>query len=155
MSRAIDADAFKAYMRNALEQTRNAYPDKGEWAETITEQFCKDIDDQPTVYPDSDTISRQDAINLIERYCDNGCEIAEDKWCPDCQQGKFAEMIKALPPSPSRPKGKWVFSPDGAEGTCTICQYKIYGRKYQGHYMIVPYNFCPNCGAEMLTEDKG
>lgn len=55
---------------------------------------------------DTDTISRQDAINLIERYCDNGCEIAEDKWCPDCQQSKFAEMIKALPSSPSRPQ--WI-----------------------------------------------
>ena len=64
--RLIDADAFKAYMRNALEQTRNAYPDKGEWAETITEQFCEDIDDQPTVYPDTDTISRQQATDALK-----------------------------------------------------------------------------------------
>jgi hypothetical protein len=102
--RLIDADAFKAYMKDALEQTRNAYTDGGEWAQTITEQFCKDIDEQPTIEFDSDTISRHDAIDLIERYCDNGCEIAEDKWCPDCQQSQFAKMIKALPPSPSRPQ---------------------------------------------------
>jgi len=49
MSRLIDADAFKEYMRKALEETRGCYPDKGEWAEAITEQFCKDIDDQPTI----------------------------------------------------------------------------------------------------------
>lgn len=51
MSRLIDADAFKEYMRKALEETRDYYPDKGEWAEAITEQFCEDIDDQPTVEP--------------------------------------------------------------------------------------------------------
>ena len=49
--RLIDADAFKEYMRKALEETRGCYPDKGEWAEAITEQFCKDIDDQPTIEP--------------------------------------------------------------------------------------------------------
>ena len=47
--RLVDADAFKACLRNALKQTRNAYSDKGEWAETITEQFCDAIDDQPTI----------------------------------------------------------------------------------------------------------
>ena len=48
--------------------------------------------------------------------------------------------------------GEWMFSPDDAEGICTVCQYKIYGRPYQGRYLIVPYNFCPNCGARMVTE---
>lgn len=51
MSRLIDADAFKEYMRKSLEETRGCYPDKGEWAEAVTEQFCKDIDDQPTIEP--------------------------------------------------------------------------------------------------------
>ena len=60
------------------------------------------------------------------------------------------ETIKALPSAqPEREKGEWMFSPDGAEGVCTVCQYKIYGRPYQGHYLIVPCNFCPNCGADM------
>ncbi len=49
--RLIDADAFKTYMRNALEETRNCYPDGGDWAATITEEFCKDIDAQPTIGP--------------------------------------------------------------------------------------------------------
>ena len=49
--RLIDADAFKAYMRGALEQTRRCYPDGGEWAEAVTEEFCRDIDEQPTVQP--------------------------------------------------------------------------------------------------------
>ena len=49
-------------------------------------------------------------------------------------------------------KGKWMFSPDHAEGICTSCNYRIYGRPYQGNYLIVPYNFCPNCGADMRGE---
>jgi len=55
-------------------------------------------------------------------------------------------------PSAQR-KGKWMFSPDHAEGICTNCHYKIYGRPYQNTYLIVPYNYCPNCGAEMRGED--
>lgn len=103
----------------------------------------------------SDTISRQDAINLIERYCDNGCEIAEDKWCPDCQQGKFAEMIKALPPSPSKPKGRWILLFNGKfKGgsywfQCSECERIVPEVRNGG------WNFCPNCGADMLTENKG
>ena len=50
--RLIDADAFKEYICNALEQTRQCYPDGGRWAETITEQFCLDIDEQPTIQPE-------------------------------------------------------------------------------------------------------
>ena len=48
--------------------------------------------------------------------------------------------------------GKWIFSPDHSEGICSECHYKIYGRPYNNTYLIVPYNFCPNCGAKM---DKG
>ena len=52
--RLVDADAFKVCLRNALKQTRNAYSDKGEWAETITEQFCDAIDDQLTIVESED-----------------------------------------------------------------------------------------------------
>ena len=45
--------------------------------------------------------------------------------------------------------GQWVFSPDHAEGICTMCNFKIYGRPYNNTYLIVPYNYCPNCGAKM------
>lgn len=45
--------------------------------------------------------------------------------------------------------GHWVFSQDDAEGTCSCCQYPIYGKPYNGQYLITPYNYCPNCGAKM------
>jgi hypothetical protein len=45
----------------------------------------------------SDLINRQDAIELIKNYCENGCDIAEDNWCPSCQREQFIELLKALP----------------------------------------------------------
>ena len=89
---------------------------------------------------DPDTISRKQAIDALEfdyAYA-------------------AAKIIKALPPSPTpnRPHGQWIFSQDDSEGTCTNCQYKIYGWKYRGHYMILPYNFCPNCGADMRQHEQ-
>lgn len=132
--RLIDADTFKAYMNNALEQTRNAYPDKGEWAETITEQFCEDIDDQPTVYPDSDTISRQQAIDALDNL-----DYMPGEWSVRglslCKGG-----IKALPPSPSRPKGRWK-TIAFLTVECSECHAQIHELEYG--------NFCPNCGADM------
>ena len=47
--RLIDADAFKEYLKNALEEVKHIYPDGGEFARQITEDFCKDIDEQPTI----------------------------------------------------------------------------------------------------------
>ena len=56
MSRLIDADAFKEYICNAYEQVKHMYPDGGEWARQITEDFCKDIDEQPTVETETEWI---------------------------------------------------------------------------------------------------
>ena len=47
--RLIDADAFKAYIRDAYERVKHMYPDGGKWAKEVTEDFCKDIDEQPTI----------------------------------------------------------------------------------------------------------
>ncbi len=49
--RLIDADAFKEYICNAYEQVKHMYRDGGKWAKEITEGFCKDIDEQPTIEP--------------------------------------------------------------------------------------------------------
>ena len=69
------------------------------------------------------------------------------------------DAIKNLPSVDAVPviHAKWIFSPDHAEGVCTNCNYKIYGTPYQNNYLIVPYNYCPNCGAKMdgerITDD--
>ena len=45
--------------------------------------------------------------------------------------------------------GKWIFNHGHAECACSLCNFKIYGRLYQNTYLIVPYDYCPNCGARM------
>jgi len=52
MSRLIDADAFKDYIRGACEDMKHLFKDNGAWAKEITESFCKDIDEQPTIQPE-------------------------------------------------------------------------------------------------------
>lgn len=58
--RLIDADAFKEYICNAYEQVKHMYPDGGEWARQITEDFCKDIDEQPTIEPHPTQLTDED-----------------------------------------------------------------------------------------------
>ena len=47
--RMIDADAFKEYIRGACKEMSHVYKDGGKWAKQITEDFCMDIDEQPTI----------------------------------------------------------------------------------------------------------
>ena len=49
MGRMIDADAFKEYIRGACKEMSHVYKDGGKWAKQITEDFCMDIDEQPTI----------------------------------------------------------------------------------------------------------
>ena len=72
----------------------------------------------------------------------------------DEEKEKFIQMLDevSIADATEVKHGKWIFSPDHSEGICTICNYKIYGRPYQNTYLIVPYNFCPNCGADMREE---
>ena len=48
--RAIDADAFKEYITSACEDMKYLFNDGGAVAKLITESFCKDIDEQPTIH---------------------------------------------------------------------------------------------------------
>ncbi len=50
--RAIDADAFKDYIRGACKDMKHLFKDNADFAKLITESFCKDIDEQPTIQPE-------------------------------------------------------------------------------------------------------
>ena len=50
--RLIDADAFKDYIREACEDLAPLFNDNGKVARLVTESFCKDIDEQPTIQPE-------------------------------------------------------------------------------------------------------
>ena len=67
--RAIDADAFKDYIRGACEDMKHLYKDNGAWAKEITESFCKDIDEQPTVSAEPHWIPVTEDTPDEEREC--------------------------------------------------------------------------------------
>ena len=70
--RAIDADAFKEYIRGACEDMKHLFKDNADFAKLITESFCKDIDEQPTIQPEivrcKDCKYHHKRICPIERY---------------------------------------------------------------------------------------
>lgn len=76
--------------------------------------------------------------------------MGEDAICDDCAYEVIC-LIEELPTADVVPvkRGEWIFSPDHAEGICTNCSQRIYGRPYNNNYVIVPYRYCPNCGARM------
>ena len=90
--RAIDADAFKDYIRGACEDMKHLYKDNGAWAKEITESFCKDIDEQPTIQPEPKRgrwIYKTDLITAPTGYwecseCKEGRLLYEENFCPHC-----------------------------------------------------------------------
>lgn len=94
----------------------------------------------------SDLIDRQKAIDAL-------IDALAWTWSGTWSEKAAIDAIKNLPSAErEREKGKWVFSRDHAEGICTMCNFKIHGRPYNNTYLIVPYNYCPNCGAKMDGE---
>lgn len=79
-------------------------------------------------------------------------EIYEGEWV----RVVYADDIDNAPTIEAEPviHAKWIFRPDHSECACTNCNFKIYGRPYQNTYLIVPYNYCPNCGAKMEVEKE-
>ena len=90
---------------------------------------------------DSDTISRQAAIEAVMECYDND-ELFE----------VYEEKLRELPPAqPERIKGRWI-SADAIFGGepfyCSEC-----GENTRDTVMGKPrWNFCPNCGADMRGE---
>ena len=70
--RTIDADAFKEYIRGACEDMKHLFKDNADFAKLITESFCKDIDEQPTVSAEPHEIGYDDCANaLLKMWMDN------------------------------------------------------------------------------------
>lgn len=106
--RAIDADAFKDYIRGACEDMKHLYKDNGAWAKEITESFCKDIDEQPTVSAEPHWIPLSQELPKVKQRvivtCKDG-SMAIRK-CNDAGHLTwFYSNIKAWMPAPEPYKG--------------------------------------------------
>lgn len=85
--RLIDADAFKEYICNVYERVKHMCPDGGEWARQITEGFCEDIDEQPTIEPQKWNPCSKRLPNIKENHASEPCIV----YCENGAYG-FAEL---------------------------------------------------------------
>ena len=93
-----------------------------------------------------DAVSREDAIKAVDRHTfdtDDGLCLDED----------ISIILEELPPvKPTRKKGYWIMTNDfytGTYGTIVYVKCSCCGEK-----SIEEGNFCPNCGAEMGSEEE-
>lgn len=71
---------------------------------------------------------------------------------PRCEACEAFNKTRLLIPQPERKTGKWIPVTNGRGGfECDQCHN--YAPSYQDGVEWLS-GFCPNCGAEMLTEDK-
>ena len=116
--------------------------DCGEAAEGCMIMPCHEIEliqEFPTTEADSDTISRQAAIETVMECYDNDelFEVYEDK-------------LRELPPAqPNR--GKWEMGIDERFVKCSECGLMTTRNELRGLAVFGKNepNFCPNCGADM------
>lgn len=90
--RLIDADAFKDYIREACEDFAPLFDDNGEVARLITENFCYDIDEQPTIQPEPHWIPVTERLpeeedSIFARY------YGTDRWTKSMFRKKSREVI--------------------------------------------------------------
>ncbi len=86
--RAIDADALKKYITSACEDIKHLFNDNGIVAKLITESFCKDIDEQPTIEPERKKGHWLLFGDSYMEFCKcSNCGHSEDSrknFCPEC-----------------------------------------------------------------------
>ena len=130
--RAIDADALTEYFFRP-------YSNEESYSNTDIRNV---IDKQPTIEPDTDTISRQTALDaILNLNVENRVSWLD----------AVIDTIDALPHSPSRREGKWLASDDMYEtGICSCCRCDS---REPFDYAIANFHFCPNCGANMREEN--
>lgn len=115
------------------------FPDKDDSAIGFNWSWWNMEYKEPTTKNDLgvDCISRADAIRVASGYC-HPSNVAK-------------ELAKLPSVTPQEPKtGHWTC--DRANVRCSSC-----GRGYKDFYgkaRIANYNYCPNCGAKMESEDE-
>lgn len=118
-----------------------------EWVEIIIKQ-----------QPCEDTISRQAAIDAI---CKEGTRLERNGTVAMCEIKQWCiDLLERLPSAqPERKTGKWNAYYHGINETpsftysCNQCGYSAPYGLYGGKYSQKEWNFCPNCGAKMESED--
>lgn len=104
----------------------------------------------------NDVISRQTAIKIIKNYCENGCDIAEDNWCPSCQREQFIKLLEALPSAqPERETAKFIRWME-CKKTANYISYTPHCKcsKCGTEFLFETIKYCYMCGAKMEENDE-
>lgn len=82
------------------------------------------------------------AVNwLINLMSDIGKSQHGDLWHYEQTLAEIRELLEA---QPERKRGEWIYDPTEQLGyRCSICKKGM-----------CPFDFCPNCGADMRKEDS-
>ena len=97
-------------------------------------------------------MTREEAIRTLEEEscyeCTWGCESPTKCNCPECNLKSAVKVaIEALK---DRPHGEWIQSDkDKYWAMCSVCKKEAIG----GDFMILT-DFCPNCGASMISSNS-
>lgn len=118
----------------------------------MNELFSYALDQQPW----DDAVSRKAVLKKIDYEVEHYCKYLEEVDDKRNAQTHVAlvsdnirEEVEHLPPvTPHQKYGKWI-NGDCEGGTCSI---------YEKYYAFYPesgdFNYCPNCGAKMESENE-
>lgn len=96
--RLIDADAFKNYIRSGYEEMKHLFNENLKVATLVTESFCKDIDEQPTIQPEPHWIPVTEATPTED----------DDYWATfEAETGRFVDWASWY-------QGRWVVWIEGS-----------------------------------------
>ena len=99
--------------------------------------------------PCGDAVSRTDVFNAV-RGEERGGYVDETVEC-------MLKVMSDLPPvTPERKTGEWKIECKSGEVGALNLRYKVYECPFCGwdNALVIPRNFCPNCGAKMKEGDK-
>ena len=139
-------------LRN-LEDSLDSYCELNEEGKTVFRMAIEALN-CPEIPNNSDTISRQAAIEALDKRFD---KIPMEQ---TTEILKLRKDLRGLPSIQSEQKrGRWIYGEDeyGIDGYhCDKCGFFVpwdYTHKFINY--IEDYNFCPSCGADMRGEQDG
>jgi hypothetical protein len=108
---------------------------------------------------ENDTISRQAAIDALDKLCDRICEYSKKQrhtMCGACNLGSAFDVIDELPTAEPK-RGTWKCEKRKLFYDNVVIDYKYIYCSECGEQRRIGWSeakYCPNCGARMTMEDK-
>ena len=139
----------------AIKNLPSAQPDLPIKAKCAFCPHCNncDVNDDLSIQPCVDTISRQAAIDSIEKHLRLGDELYPLTDTDKVMNHAFAIAASCVYNLPSAQRtGRWIYNDEAYPGGNPYGHYEC---DQCGEYVPHKTNYCPNCGADMRGEQDG